>query len=113
MSERPIMEAFAAVADLGVALGVEKINTLPGCWEHQIDDDWRVAMNGHREEVKDSSGAGVPPFHIYIEWKGWPAGLINPYGGSIVAGGNACEDSFIAAVRAATPATLNHKETTE
>ena len=101
MSDEPIALAFARVVDLAQALGVRAINTLDGCWEHQVDEKWWVAVNGHREPVKCSTGAEVPPFHCYIESNGLPAGLLTPRGGQFM--GN-CEDGFIAAVSRAVEA---------
>ena len=111
MNEKPIGEAFMAIVELSLALGVSKINTLPGCWQHKIDEYWSVAVNGHQEEIALASdaafpgaqGISVPPFHAYVEYNGWPAGLLDPYGGSIAGGSAANEDTLIAAVRAAMP----------
>lgn len=94
----PICEVYAKMADLGGALGVVNINQLDGCWEHQVDDKWRIAWNGHREPVKNSAGHEVPGYHIYVEYNGWPAGLIHPYGGILAAGEGANEKTFLAAI---------------
>ncbi len=90
--------AFTLLADLGLKDGVAPINQFDGCWERQIGD-WWIALNGHREERKCSHGGTVPPFKCYIEWNGWPAGLIGPYGGVLAAGAAANEDTFIAAIK--------------
>lgn len=94
-------EAFALIMQLATSLGVSGINRLDGCWEHAIDGNWRVAVNGHGEPVKCSTGAEVPAFTAYVEWNGWPAGIISPRGGEIVAGSAANEDTLIAALQKA------------
>lgn len=96
-----VCTAFGVIIQLGNALGVRDINQLPGCWEHAVDDQWRIALNGHGDERTAFGRATVPPYHIYVEYNGWPAGLIGPAGGVIAAGDGATEDTFIAAVEAA------------
>lgn len=102
--EPEVKEAFVRCAELGLALGVTSINKLPGCWEHQVDERWWIAMNGHRENIKASDGFEVPPFNIAIKYNGWPAGIIGAHGGIIAAGSCANEDAFIEALLAATAA---------
>lgn len=94
-------EAFAEVCGLALRLGARSIKDLPGCWEHQIDAQWWVALNGHNEPIKCSSGVEVPPYTMYVMYNGWPAGLISPAGGTMAAGAAANEDTFIAVVKAA------------
>lgn len=96
--ERPLSEAFTRVCDLALALGVKSIKDLPGCWEYQVDEHWWIAVNGHNGATRCAKGADVPPFRCYVEFNGWPAGIIDPYGGTIVAGEAANEDAFIAAL---------------
>jgi hypothetical protein len=91
-----------AIVNLAGVLGVENITALPGCWEHQIDDQWWLALNGKKTPTKCSHGAEVPPFHFYVEFNGWPAGIFSIRGdGEFAAGSAANEDMFIAAVDAA------------
>lgn len=91
-----ITRAFAMIGELAGVLNVTKINELPGLWEHQIDDLWLIKVNGHDKEVEH-----VPPFSAYITFNGWPAGVIDPFGGCIVASDHCNEDSFISAIGAA------------
>jgi len=102
MADLQVKEAFVRIAELAGALGVENIGTLPACWEHQVDKRWWIAVNAHKEEIKDSHGATVPSFCAVIEYNGWPAGIIGPGEGIIAAGSMANEDTFIAALLAAT-----------
>lgn len=100
--EPQVCEAFARIADLAIHLGVTNINLLPGCWEHQIDAKWWIAMNGHKEPIKTSEGDIVHPFNAFIKYNGWPAGVVDPGGGVIAAGSGANEDTFIEALMKAT-----------
>lgn len=94
-------EVFGAIVDLAAALRVTRINQLPGCWEHAIDELWWLALNGHRTPVRCSRGVVVEPFHAYVEWNGWPAGVLSPDGGLLAAGALANEDALIEALRKA------------
>ena len=95
----PISEVFALLIDWSTQLGAENISALPGCWENRLGEHWRVAINGHRDPCSDSTGAEVPPYHAYLEYRGWPAGLVNPRGGTIVNGEGANEDALIEVLR--------------
>ena len=88
-----MIEAFAKIAELAWVLGVRNINTLSGCWTHQVDDLWKITINGHKREIDD-----IPPFHCAIEYNGWPAGILSPAGGLIAAGQGANEATFIDAL---------------
>jgi hypothetical protein len=95
-----LTEAFAEIVALAERLGVSKINEMPGCWEHQVDKRWWIAVNAHAAETPCSMGTKVPPFTAYVQFNGWPAGQIDPAGGWIAAGEAANEDTFIAALKA-------------
>jgi hypothetical protein len=95
----PISETFFEIADLAKRLGAERIGELPGCWEQRVDSRWWIAVNGKDKETACSHGSAVPPYSAYVEYNGWPAGMIDPYGGVLVAGEGANEDTFIAALR--------------
>ena len=98
--EEGISEAFALLAELGNAIVASPFNKHPGCWEYQIDDQWWIAVNGHTEPMACSrSEIAIQPFHCYIEFNGWPAGVMNPVGGTIAAGDAANEDAFVQALR--------------
>lgn len=97
-----ICEAFVALAELALSLGVPPLSTIDGCWEHQVDARWHVCVNGHNAAVKNSEGVEVHPFTCMVKFNGWPAGAFRPYGGIMAAGDVANEDVFLAALRAAT-----------
>ena len=92
-----VAECFSKVAELAIALGVEGINKLPGCWEHHVDDHWLIKVNGHTEPVGD-----IKPYEMMVWFNDWPAGIIHPITGGVIAAGTlANEDTFIAALDAA------------
>jgi hypothetical protein len=94
-----------AIVNLASVLGVANVTMLPGCWEHQVDSQWWFALNGKTTPTKCSKGITVPPFHFYVEFNGWPAGIFHITGsGEFAAGTAANEDTFIAAVDAAAKA---------
>jgi len=95
-------EVFVRIAELALALGVRGIGNLPGCWEHDVDGVWWIAMNGRATAAKCSRGPEVAPFTAYVEFNGWPAGLVTPGGGVIAAGEAANERALIEALVAAT-----------
>lgn len=105
-----IATAFALVADLGYAHGARDIGKRPGCWEHQVDNHWFVALNPHGHPTAKVGGIKpinpeyevmVPPFSVYIEFNGYPAGIIDAHGGIIAHGAAANEQTFCDAVRRA------------
>lgn len=90
-----IPEVFMKVAELALKRGHEALDKLDGCWEHDIDDDWRVTLNGRADPTADSKGYEVQPFHMLIEYKGSPVGVISPAGGTMMTG---AEDDFVQAL---------------
>ena len=75
--------------------------------ERQVDDAWFVAFNGYAEDTpttggKDAMGQEVPvfPFSVYVEYHGWPAGMLTPSGGEFAAGAGANPGTFVAALAA-------------
>ena len=98
-----LSEAFVAVAELCEARGEHPITQYAGCWECTVDERWKLAVNGHPVPRKCSlSDEPLAPMHCYVTFNGWPAFIITPVGGFGAAGAIANEDTFIAAVRAAT-----------
>ena len=87
------------IGDLGIALG----GVLGTVWEHQVDDQWYFAVNRSKETqtVERTSLVDIGRGEIYVEYNGWPAGMIDQRDGVIAAGDGANEDTFIAALEAA------------
>ena len=89
-------ECFAKVAELAIALKIPPLNQLTGIWMYQVDEEWGIKVNGHDHEID-----GVPAFHMLVEYNGWPAGVIHPAtGGVIASGSHANEYTFISALEA-------------
>lgn len=95
-----ITELFAAIVQYGARRGVEGINTLPGCWEFEPAPGWFIAVNGHDEKMSLSkrSDVLVDPFTAYVEWHGFPAGIITPTSGILAAGSEANEQALLTAL---------------
>lgn len=75
------------------------INKLPGCYERELPDGWRVSVNGHGHEMKDSTGKRVPPFEaFFVHNKTLAMAIVSPFGGSTVGD---CEDAIVDALRKA------------
>ena len=97
--KEPLFVLFAKLAEKdGVTPLHEKVK---GCWERQIDENWWIALNGTNKAQTCSTGAEVPPFSAYVTWLGWPSGILNPHGGTLVAHPNANEELFAAALEKA------------
>jgi hypothetical protein len=98
-----ISEIFVELMALAERLGVSRINQLPGCWEVQLADGWRAAVNGHGKPMRPSwSPVEIPPMHALIEQPEYfgALALISPTGGVQV--GN-CEGAIIDAIKRAFP----------
>ena len=92
--EIEIPECFNKVAELAIKLGATPMNKHPGCWKYDVDDQWSITLNGHDTEI-DS----LPPFYLAVYYNGWPAGIVSPtHGGVIAAGTSANENAFIEAL---------------
>ena len=68
-------------------------------WEHKVDDRWTFAVNANLEPYSTASGISVDPFHVYVEFNGWPAAVFHASGeGTFVAGSAANAAEFNAAL---------------
>lgn len=91
------------VFELAHVLGVANINKLPGAWVHDVDERWRIAVNGHNEPLtveatKTHMEATIDPYCFAVWCNGWLAGLMSPFDGILAAGEAANEDALIAAL---------------
>ncbi len=101
MTDKPVSLLFILLADYGNKNGAAPLSQFEACWEKQIDEQWWIAMNGHQEPKACSHGNMVESFSCYVEFNGFPAGMIYPFGGILAAGSAANEDIFIEALKAA------------
>lgn len=91
--------AWVGVCMLAMKDGVVPASSAPGGIYEREFGPWRVMLNGTGEEKpKTDKHPYIEPFGIYVEFNGWPAGIIGPGGGIIAAGDAANEDAFIAAI---------------
>jgi len=84
-------QVFKRAVDYAISCGAERICDLHGCWEAQVDEHWHISINGHAEMTPNSKGAPVPPFSVWVEFNGWPGGIVNAHGGTLCAGAIANE----------------------
>ena len=94
-------DEFCALAG---EMGAAPLNKRRECWTVALDSRWWLAVNGQNYRVHALSPTGirhpVPPFSVYVEFNGWPAGLIDPHGASIAAGSLANIGTLVEAVKA-------------
>jgi len=98
-----LSDLWSAVMDLAKRDGVIPLNALPALWERKVDSEWYIACNGHKEPMETTltpTPIRVLPFHLYVEFNGWPAGVMTAYGGQVCAGTEANMDTLVEAVRA-------------
>ncbi len=96
---------MAKIAELAAALNVHDIDQLEGCWIHQINPRWTIAVNGHSQNT-DAKPKGMPtmhvkPFEAAIWYNGWPAGEVWANGGIIAYGAYANEEALLATLEQA------------
>lgn len=99
---------FVIIGELATKDGAIPLNKHDGVWTRQIGEHWWIAVNGHDETLPasspDGASSGVPfdvePFHCYVEYNGWPAGVFTPMGGTFAAGEAGNEETFVAALEA-------------
>jgi len=105
--EEPISTTFMAIADYAIKTGQVPIKNK--MWIVKLDEHWEFAVNGFNEERETGpfgqaqASHSIPPFTVYVEFNGWPAGFINPYSGVFAAGSAANEKEFCDALKRAIP----------
>lgn len=82
---------YYLVAKLADALGEAPIRNK--VWTHKVDEQWFIKINGHPETMD-----GIPPYCLFVEYGGFPAGCMTPFEGTFAAGSAANEDEFIRVV---------------
>ena len=86
-------EVFAKLVELLMARGHHCVQGQLVTIE--IDQQWRARFNGIGVEIE-----GISPAHVAFDFNGMPAGVVGPFGGAIVAGELANEDTLLAAINA-------------
>jgi hypothetical protein len=81
--------------------GVVPIASAPdGIYRRKVGE-WQITINGtEKDKPETDSHPKLPRFAVYVEFNGWPAGIIDPAGGLLAAGAAANEDTLIAAIEA-------------
>lgn len=101
MSEKtkcpPLATAQIVLVALAQEVGIQNIIANEGCTEIVIDPQWTVAVNPHDSKQKHN-GATIEPYHTFIWFNDWPAGMMTPFQGCFVEGSEANEDEFIRAI---------------
>jgi hypothetical protein len=108
-----IPEVFMLAVKLHERLGLPSLKEMGGRWEHIVDDDWFIAMNGTEEPIhvvprggRNVNGMNVdlPAFTLGAWINGWLAAMVDP-GGGVCMGGplgeGSSEDDLHAALTAA------------
>lgn len=98
-----ICEVFQAACEFAMSRGAERLRDQSGTWDSDVDDKWWISINAHAQDAECSRGLNVPPCSVYVEFNGWPAGVIDAAGGCIAAGKIANEEAFVTALRQHTP----------
>ena len=100
MAQAPKL-AWVGCSALAMKDGIRRLADLPdSIYRRQVGESWRVVFNGSESKVTPEDAAELDPFHIYVEFNGFPAGVFGPFDGVIAAGTAANEDAFIAAIEA-------------
>jgi hypothetical protein len=97
---RPVAEALILICELATKLGVMRISNFQAGWAHQVDDDWKVTVNGTRAPI-DLGWLELEPFTALIEYRGSTAAVVHPYGGQFIKFDGGGEDAFCDAVKTA------------
>lgn len=77
-------EVWSHICDIAKHDGVAPLNQHPGVWIFDVGA-WRLALNAHGEPM-EYDGHKVDPYHCYVEFNGWPAGIITPRAGTVAFG---------------------------
>jgi hypothetical protein len=103
LSHFSINSIVIKLADLARALGHCPINQQPGAWVCDLDDHWRIAVNGHSQPVtlpRDAlfSGSQLSPGTCLAWYNGFLAANFDPYDGFFAYGSEANPARFMAAI---------------
>lgn len=96
-SSEVAQEIFLELAELAKEDGLPTIKGL--LWEKNLDQEWKFAVNGADTPQLTTimtAAHRVPPYTLYVEFNGWPAGQLHPArGGWFAAGAEANAARFL------------------
>lgn len=90
-----------ALMEAHARLGLPPVATMPGkLWRGSVGP-WSFVVNANRRARKLENGVTIKGYETYIEYNGWPAGVLDLLGrGQFAAGSGANPKTFVAAVEA-------------
>lgn len=91
-----INEIFVLAAELAIKDGAVPIEEM---YVRKINDSFTIVINSDKE--REYKGMKIPPFHMYVEYNGLPAGLLDPWDGFIASGKMVNENALIKALKTA------------
>lgn len=96
-------DPVAAVFALCEACGLKDMKSHPGLVHIPVDENWEIWINPHKGEPIERKGSTLEPFHVLVEWNGWPASVFHPMQKEIVFAAGKCAnlDAFLQAVEKA------------
>lgn len=77
-------EVFGKTVELMLLHGHKNLYQLPGCFEFEIDQNWKVILNPHSQSAFDITGGEVLPYNMIVKHRSVPVGVFDPYGGTIM-----------------------------
>lgn len=101
-------ELWTAIFDLTEAHGAAPMSQHKDGWIMRLDRRWCLAVNGLNESLRmripppNSHELLVPPFHVYVDFNGWPFAFITPETAEVGCGEVANIDTLYEAIVQAT-----------
>lgn len=107
ITQTSLEQLWQAIFDLTESHNAPPLSQHKSGWVLRLDDRWCVAINGQSEPLKMrippfTWTVEVPPFHVYVDYLGWPFAFIAPQTASIGCGAEANIDTLYAAIVQAT-----------
>ena len=99
-----LQDVWLALTALAKASGTPCIKDQ--VWHYKISDKWEIWINGNKVKAAGIRSDGRPtsmlnPYEAYIEFNGWPAGIMTPFESMIAHGTIANIFTLRDAIRAA------------
>lgn len=88
-----------ALMDAHARAGLPSLAQMPGKRWAGTCGPWSWLVSANPTPITTEGGVTVMPFHAYIEFNGWPAGVLRVMGdGQFAAGSEANPEAFAAAL---------------